>query len=176
MSSQARLGARTPMDVGSFYSLMGGNGKPNRRQSWPLKSLGQYARLLLEKLVGSLGALAAERCRAKRPQPPPAGAVSLGHTRNSKILHCCRNRFRAGELYLPRIGLFQMLRGGPDGPTPPPKSPIGRLNWSGLSAIAPRWGRFFWQRKTRRLGRAFVRRLADKIEQAEALEAQAKEK
>src|SRR6266404_2910511 len=52
MSSQARLGARTPMDVGSFYSLMGGNGKPNRRQSWPLKSLGQYARLLLEKLVG----------------------------------------------------------------------------------------------------------------------------
>ena len=32
MSSQARLGARTPMDVGSFYSLMGGNGKPKRRQ------------------------------------------------------------------------------------------------------------------------------------------------
>src|SRR5258707_1193755 len=52
MSHQARLGARTPMDVGSFYSLMGGNGKPNRRQSWPLKSLGQYARPLLEKLVG----------------------------------------------------------------------------------------------------------------------------
>jgi hypothetical protein len=26
---------------------------------------------------------------------------------------------------------------------PPPKSPVGRLNWSGLSATAPRWGRFF---------------------------------
>jgi hypothetical protein len=24
----------------------------------------------------------------------------------------------------------------------PPKSPVGRLNWSGLSATAPRWGRF----------------------------------
>ena len=47
-------------------------------------------------------------------------------------------------MYWPRFGLFQMLRGGPDGPTPPPKSPIGRLNWSGLSASPPALGPFLW--------------------------------
>jgi hypothetical protein len=38
--------------------------------------------------------------------------------------------------------VFPMLGEAPIGS--PPKSPVGRLNWSGLSATAPRWGRFFW--------------------------------
>src|SRR6266478_7510756 len=69
MSSQARLGARTPMDVGSF-SLMGGNGKPNRRQSWPLKSLGQYVcpTVVREACRG--------RCGAVTP-PQKAGSSAL---------------------------------------------------------------------------------------------------
>src|SRR5713101_7240840 len=44
--------------------------------------------------------------------------------------------------------VFPMLGEAPIGP--PPKSPVGRLNWSGLSATAPRWGRFFCNGQCRR--------------------------
>ena len=80
--------------------------------------------------------------RTLRPQCPPAlGPFSLGHPqfKNSALLP---EPFTRGWIELPRIWIFSNAGEGPDRPTPPPKSPVGCLNWSGLSAIAPCWGRF----------------------------------
>src|SRR5258708_1639428 len=67
-----------------------------------------------------------------------AGAVSLGHPQ-FKNRPRLPEPFSGWRIILPRAGIFQ---GWGDTDRPPPKSPVGRLNWSGLSATCPALGPF----------------------------------
>src|ERR1700686_3129591 len=66
--------------------------------------------------------------------------AELGHSQiqNRPLL---MEPFSGWRIILPRAGIFQGW-GGPD--RPPPKSPVGRLNRSGLSASPPALGPFLW--------------------------------
>src|SRR6267142_1031485 len=79
------------------------------------------------------------------PSPSsPAGAVSLGHSQDSKTGHCWGTVFGSANCIGPHWDI-PMLGEGPDGHVPP-VSPTRRVSELERPQPSPGWGRFFRRR------------------------------